>query len=299
MQENGLDVNIPNGIIYVDLNATGNNDGTSWENAYIDLQSALEDNPINREIWVARGTYFPTTDGDRERSFAIPDRVKVYGGFVGNETSLGQRDWLSNPTILSGNIGDPNRADDNTARVVDIGDTSAFVTVLDGFRIVEGNSIGSSFRHGAGIYGFQNSNAELTNLIIANNSSAGDGGGINVLNGSDLNVNNVALINNSAENNGGAIYASSSSGTIVNSLFVGNVSDSGGAIYILEGNNNNGVYNLANNTFYNNRADTGGVLSSSRFFGVSSVEITNSIFDRNSSANDIFVFESQSGSRWF
>src|SRR5690606_12302184 len=48
---------VQKGPVYVDANATGANDGSSWEDAFVDLQDAL--NGPAAEIWVAKGTYRP------------------------------------------------------------------------------------------------------------------------------------------------------------------------------------------------------------------------------------------------
>ena len=59
-------------IIYVDADATaGANNGSSWDDAYTELQAALGDAEPEDQIWVAEGTYKPTRkwgSGDRYRS---------------------------------------------------------------------------------------------------------------------------------------------------------------------------------------------------------------------------------------
>ena len=61
--------------IYVNANATGANDGSSWSDAYTDLQPALDVAAENAEIRVAAGTYKPTaapddsTGDDRHKAF--------------------------------------------------------------------------------------------------------------------------------------------------------------------------------------------------------------------------------------
>ena len=101
---------IPN-IIYVNSNATIGGNGNSWETAFKYLQDALDVTTSRNgdQVWIAQGTYYPddganVTEGDRFASFMIKDQVALYGGFIGNETELAQRDWESYPTILSGEI---------------------------------------------------------------------------------------------------------------------------------------------------------------------------------------------------
>src|SRR5271157_6174441 len=54
----------PTNICYVKSNASGKNDGSSWGNAFTDLQSALGSSACP-EIWVAAGTYKPTSGTER------------------------------------------------------------------------------------------------------------------------------------------------------------------------------------------------------------------------------------------
>ena len=83
---------LPSATWYVNASATGSNNGTSWANAYTDLQSALVNKAQSGDqVWVEQGTYKPTSGTDRTASFNIPDGVAVYGGFAGTETQLTQR----------------------------------------------------------------------------------------------------------------------------------------------------------------------------------------------------------------
>ncbi|HRD82490.1 MAG TPA: choice-of-anchor Q domain-containing protein, partial [Saprospiraceae bacterium] len=108
-------------VLYVKATATGANDGSSWTDAFTDLQSALGSTcPNITEIWVAAGTYKPTSGTDRNISFVMKNGVAIYGGFSGNgtETLLSQRNWTTNVTILSGDIGTVGNNSDNTDHII-------------------------------------------------------------------------------------------------------------------------------------------------------------------------------------
>lgn len=145
------------GVIYVNAalepNVPGGswNTGVNWENAYIDLQSALHRaGECGCEVWVAREIYSP--GGNTTNSFEIPDNVEVYGGFKGNETSREQRDFIRYETILTG-----KRINDE---VVTMGDE----TVLDGFIVEKGDR--------RGIYG-NGSDFTVRNCSIIGSSEYG------------------------------------------------------------------------------------------------------------------------------
>ena len=77
------------GVIFVNADAIGNNDGTSWENAFTDLQDALAASEGGAQIWVAAAMYTPDGPaGNRKATFQLISGVGLYGGFAGGETEL-------------------------------------------------------------------------------------------------------------------------------------------------------------------------------------------------------------------
>ncbi|HUW18268.1 MAG TPA: S8 family serine peptidase, partial [Sedimentisphaerales bacterium] len=126
-------------VIHVDAAATGYKTGTSWLHAYTDLQSALHRARTcdANEIWVAAGTYKPTTDPqDSAATFQLADGVPLYGGFAGNETSRDQRNWLKNQTILTGDIdGDAQHAAHNNTSHYVVTASDINNATIDGFTI--------------------------------------------------------------------------------------------------------------------------------------------------------------------
>ncbi len=124
---------------FVKKDAVGANDGSSWANAFTDLHSALQKSEYGDQIWVASGTWYPTDDTDRSKRFELKNGVKLYGGFSGWETSLAERDWETNKTILSGDIGIIGDSTDNSYNILFMMDVDSS-TRVDGFYFTGGQA---------------------------------------------------------------------------------------------------------------------------------------------------------------
>ena len=81
----------------------------------------------------AGGAHTPDS-GDRAATFQLISGVKIYGGFVGTETTLEERAGLFDQTVLSGDIGTLGDNSDNSYHVLTGSGTDA-TAVLDGFII--------------------------------------------------------------------------------------------------------------------------------------------------------------------
>jgi hypothetical protein len=189
--------NDPQSVLYVQADAAGVGDGTSWADAYTDLQVALAVAEPGNDIWVAAGTYAPRGPNDRTvrtATFQLRSGIGVYGGFVGTETSRDERDPATNLTVLSGDLNgndlevlappdlmsEPSRSD-NSYHVV-TGSGADETAVLDGFVITGGNANGSGNTHGGGMINVETvtvpANPTLVNCTFHGNSADRNGGGI-------------------------------------------------------------------------------------------------------------------------
>ena len=240
--------------IYVKGDASGNNDGTSWANAYTSLKTAIDNAAKGDSIFVAAGTYKPDL-ASRSVYFDLKDSVAIFGGFAGgetiNQTTLDNRDFITNETILSGDLLDDDNSnvsttdlsrDDNSYHIFYRNNTDSLTpqAILDGLIIADGN--GGTTIKGGGIYILgKNIRPTFKNLTIRN-CSAGDGGGVYVIAGANGKIaptfSNVKFINNKAEDAG------------TNSV------SSGGAMYI-GGNNTNLIVDITfeNVDFENNSSE--------------------------------------------
>ena len=95
-------------IIYVDKNAVGRNNGTSWDDAFINLDTALEyvstiDDSVLQEVWITADEYEPILNS--KNGFNIRSNLILRGGFKGTESASNERtvdseNCLVNHTVL-------------------------------------------------------------------------------------------------------------------------------------------------------------------------------------------------------
>lgn len=282
--------------IYVDDDAAYGGDGTSWASAFRDLATGLEaaadSGGLVTEVWVADGAYRPAGyNGDRTASFELPSGVGLYGGFAGWETTLEERDWVANPTILSGDLNHNDSGDtyhwnttrsDNSYHVVTT-EQAAPGTILDGFTITGGNANQSTLPNsgGAGLYNHYGSST-VRNCIFVNNTVYNYGGAMHNYS-HDVTLVNCEFIDNSAIQNlsygggwGGAVWSQDSEMAVANCRFLGNTAGADGGGLFLNGN----TLVLANCLFTGNSTFEWGSGGGACAFG--SAEVVNCTFWGNS-----------------
>ena len=257
-------------IRYVKPGGSDVNSGDSWDAAYRTIQHAIDalaaTPGMPGEVWVAAGTYEPTTyledNPNYPASFRMSDGISVYGGFEGKETSKANREikaggmpWdFANVTILQGQSYSGEINWNNTDNRWSLNSASTHVvwfapllnenkrgfdnvTILDGVTVRGGQATTSQADYyngdrGAGIY--MCVNAWLTNSVVTENVAQGDGGAVWLSGGR---VMSSLLFNNSSDSRGGAIYMDRA-GIVLRSMLANNSAYEGAGIYM----DNNGPW---------------------------------------------------------
>ena len=262
-------------IFYVTTTGGGYKDGSSWGNAYADVQTAIDSASSSGggEVWIAKGTY------KHGSAMTMKNNVHIYGGFAGTETSKEER-VAGNNTILDGEgkyrvfyndyYGSSNKLT-NSAK-------------LDNVTIQNGYS-----SDGAGMYNYFAS-PEITNCTFTNNRAEYSGGGMYNDSSSPV-LTNCTFSGNSTSSWGGGMYNSSySSPVLTNCTFSGNSASYGGGMYNIRSSDPV----LTNCTFTNNSAYSygGGMYNGSS----SSPELTNCTFSNNSASYGGGMYNNSSSS---
>ena len=299
-------------VLYVDDDATGANDGSSWCGAFVYLQDALAAVQPPAEIRVAQGVYKPDrgtaqTPGDRHATFQLFNDVTLRGGYAGcGAAEPDDRDIAGFETILSGDLnGDDGpefkNNDENSFHVV-TGSGTDITSVIDGFTISGGCTSHAPMDDGGGMYnvsgnptvthctfthndasarfggGMANVNASptISGCIFSTNHAA-FGGGIANMEGSHPIVSACIFVENLGYSSGGGMtnYLNSDP-TILNCTFVGNVGGWGGGMTNLSDSNPE----VTNCLFSGNTGPRGGGLYTD---GNNLTTVTNCTFVGNTS----------------
>ena len=281
-------------IRYVKVGGTG--DGSSWDKASGDLQKMIDelaavDAP--GEVWVATGTYRPTTqiiEGVQyAASFRMRDGIDVYGGFAGTEPSKADREkgsmpWIyTNETFLLGadyEDGSATWGNDqwnvisSTRHVVWFAPMSGevkfkYTTVLDGVTIKGGAANGGegladfATDKGGGVY--MGLNAILQNCIVTENTAKGDGGGVYANgDGADASSANAKggrvvgclVYNNSSVEDGGGVFVKNA-GLVLRSMITNNSATNGAGVYLDKNTENHPEYLILSTSVVSNNTATG------------------------------------------
>lgn len=269
---------------YVDGDATaGSQDGSSWANAFVNLQDALDAaSPNGGEIWVADGIYYPDqgenqTTGERDSTFKLSNGIRLYGGFTGTEVLFSERnpDPETNGTVLSGDLnrdGDITGSSDNSYHILTATNTNTRV-VLDAFTVRFGNATDQ----GGGLYA-SSSSLTIRNCRFTQNNAALGGGAVALNDASNPRFFDTDFAQNSSDEEGGALYTDNNSiPFLYKSVFTENTAVDGGAIYC---ESNTGVSLLLCMLDRNTASSNGGALfadsTNTRPF-----EVINSLFSLN------------------
>lgn len=278
------------GPYYVNAVQAISGDGKSWNGAFKTLQEALDAATSGDQIYVAKGTYYPSqaylpvgTPTSRHNTFKLKSGLAIYGGY--DDQGNGTRDITANETILSGDLskndvpkGDANYATNKADNAYNVVVVTAGTTgvMLDGFTITGGYGNGTDARndggashptyYGAGIL-LRNADGAFKNLKIignvidpnhATNVAYGGGFFISTTSANLVELDNVEFVDNESNNSGAA-------------------QGNGGAMYLAGAD-----LKLNRLKFYNNTAKTnGGAILSSIFAGTSNIKLGNSVFYNN------------------
>jgi hypothetical protein len=189
------------GIIYVAQHYSGSGDGSNWENSSANLIEVIAVSKPGNEIWIAKGIYKPNDltpeNTSNEQYFELKNGVTYYGGFEGNETSIGDRKRTDNDqngiteaweysaqSILSADID--GFEDDYSNWPIEGTETTinnAHHVLYQNYRTSQKTLVEGLIFQGATACGVSiKSNTTLSNCIIrknTNNVPLTNGGGVN------------------------------------------------------------------------------------------------------------------------
>jgi predicted outer membrane repeat protein len=287
-------------VIYVK-----NIDSNAWsgrELVYNNLQKAIDEASDYDSIWVASGTYYPTTsyNGSSDNLFysiTIKKSISIFGGFIGNENSLDDRQLedknkdnniapyeFSNETIFSSDFNNDDKwseetnsnyhwkygnIGENSFHVIYINDKNQISPKIEINGITIQGGTGSIVHNGTGKGGGINGNISskskflVQNCIFSKNLAEFNGGAINVdISSTDscqIQIENNSFLKNSTVGGILCLYSSYKALKPVINIKHNVISNNDGSgIQLLCSSNLN--INIESNTLFNNlSSSTGGI----------------------------------------
>jgi hypothetical protein len=230
--------------IYVDDNAAGAQDGSSWVCAFPYLQDALAVAKSGDEIRVAQGEYRPDRGsghaaGDRHATFAVPDGVTLQGGFAGvGAADPDGRDVALFATILTGDLAGN---DDSNERTTFFDNSTHVVTTSEASNgaVLDGLTLAHGYDRDRGGNGLSHQGASLVVrgcTFLSNQTGGGKGGGIS--NGTGyLRLENCRFLRNYGDAGAGALCNQGGTVQVIDCQFTENSAHEGaGAVENVDGN---------------------------------------------------------------
>jgi alpha-tubulin suppressor-like RCC1 family protein len=258
-------------VIYVKHNAMGMGDGSDWTNS-ANLHAALGMVNSGDELWLANSGNYNPGPLQTDKFMITKNNISLLGGFNGSETDSDQRDWIQNPTVISGEIQNDADVTNNADMLLQL---SGNGLTLSGLIISDTDGLA----RGAGLQGFNVHSLTIENCIFQNNT-ADEGGAYEislVSGGSNTIIRDSIFFNNHGNYGGGGKITGVGGFEIINSVYVQNSAVIGGAGLMTIGSGK-----VTNCTFYQNE-DTDGLTSGEAgqlSFGTSGtgVIVSNSLF---------------------
>lgn len=178
----------PSDVIHVKESAGGKQDGTSWEDAYTDLQDGLDEaarrvllqGAEEVQVLVAQGKYRPRRShglkgNSRTFNFTLYNGVSIKGGFCGTDAYI--QDLENYPSIMTGDLG-PYR----TYHVLYVAegrdlDLTAYMEnmVIEGGQ-ANGMNKSAPESFGGGLYVERGNQPLIVSCIFRNNEAVSGGG---------------------------------------------------------------------------------------------------------------------------
>lgn len=259
--------------LFVFSNASGNNSGLDWNNAFTSIQHALNEAMVNNNIdtiCIAEGTYYP----EQLLPGYANNRMRTLHLSRGNLTILGSYNMITNqrnldsfPTILSGEIGDTSRLTDNAHYLfVIMGDTintlnNLFIDGIVFEKVYANNTTSINYNNSVGVNRLaggalftQHATVNMSNSIFRNNESLYTASSIFCAMGT-INIDNVIFESNKSAQGGNVRIDRHGNINITRSIFSNNQSNQLAATILLE-SQNSVINTIKECEFVNNTGQT-------------------------------------------